>query len=47
MSQQYYDPKDLKDLPNIIEFAVEAGNKFFECYETAYLALIIIPHPKL
>jgi alkylhydroperoxidase/carboxymuconolactone decarboxylase family protein len=35
MSQQYYESDDLRDFPNIGEFAPEAGRKFFEYYETA------------
>jgi len=35
MSQNYYDPKDLKDFPNITEFAPEQGHKFFEYYNQA------------
>lgn len=33
--QQYYEPKDLQDFPNIGEFASESGKKFFEYYGTA------------
>jgi alkylhydroperoxidase/carboxymuconolactone decarboxylase family protein len=32
MSNQYYDPKDLEDLPKITEFAPEAGKRFFAYY---------------
>ena len=35
MNHQYYDPKDLQDIPNIGEFAPEQGKKFFEYYTTA------------
>jgi alkylhydroperoxidase/carboxymuconolactone decarboxylase family protein len=35
MSQQYYEPKDLKDFPNITEHAGDQGEKFFEYYATA------------
>ena len=31
----YYDPKDLADLPNITEWARDQGNKFFEYYGSA------------
>lgn len=32
MSENYYERDDLKDFPNIIEYAPEAGDKFFEYY---------------
>ena len=35
MTQNYYEPKDLKDFPNITEFAPEEGQKFFEYYARA------------
>ena len=35
MSQQYYEPKDLKDFPNITEYAPKEGEKFFEYYAQA------------
>lgn len=35
MSQQYYETDDLRDFPNIDEFAPELGKKFFEYYEKA------------
>jgi alkylhydroperoxidase/carboxymuconolactone decarboxylase family protein len=35
MSQNYYEPEDLKDFPNITEFASEEGRKFFEYYTRA------------
>lgn len=35
MSQNYYEPKDLNDFPNITEFAAEEGGKFFEYYARA------------
>jgi alkylhydroperoxidase/carboxymuconolactone decarboxylase family protein len=35
MSQPYYDAQDLKDFPNITEFAAEEGQKFFEYYAQA------------
>ncbi len=35
MSQNYYEPKDLKDFPNITEYAPEQGNGFFEYYTQA------------
>lgn len=35
MSQNYYDPKDLADFPNIAEYAETPGNKFFEYYGAA------------
>jgi alkylhydroperoxidase/carboxymuconolactone decarboxylase family protein len=35
MTQNYYEPKDLQDFPNIGEFAPEQGEKFFEYYSTA------------
>lgn len=38
MSQQYYEPKDLQDFPNIGEFAPEQGKAFFEYYATATAA---------
>ncbi len=30
MSQHYYEPKDLKDFPNIEEYVSASGEKFFE-----------------
>ncbi len=35
MSQHYYEPKDLKDFPNITEFAPQQGHGFFEYYAQA------------
>ena len=35
MSQHYYDTQDLKDFPNIAEFAEKEGQKFFEYYTQA------------
>lgn len=35
MSQQYYEPSDLQDFPNIGEYAPEQGDKFFEYYTAA------------
>jgi alkylhydroperoxidase/carboxymuconolactone decarboxylase family protein len=35
MSQNYYDAQDLNDFPNIVEFAAEEGQKFFEYYARA------------
>jgi alkylhydroperoxidase/carboxymuconolactone decarboxylase family protein len=35
MSNVYYEPKDLKDFPNITEQAAEQGEKFFEYYTHA------------
>jgi len=35
MPQQYYEPKDLKDFPNITENATPQGEKFFEYYGSA------------
>ncbi len=35
MSDSYYDPKDLRDFPNITEYAKETGDKFFEYYNKA------------
>lgn len=35
MSQNYYDPEDLKDFANIGEFASDPGQKFFDYYGTA------------
>ncbi len=35
MSSAYYEPKDLKDFPNIAEQAPEQGEKFFEYYTQA------------
>lgn len=35
MSQNYYEPKDLNDFPNITEFAEQEGRKFFEYYAQA------------
>ena len=32
MPQNYYEPKDLADFPNIAEFAPEQGNAFFNYY---------------
>jgi len=32
MSNNYYEPKDLADFPNITEYASEQGKKFFEYY---------------
>ncbi len=38
MSQPYYEQSDLEDFPNIGEYAPEAGEKFFEYYNTAISA---------
>lgn len=35
MSSAYYEPKDLKDFPNIVEQATEQGEKFFDYYSRA------------
>jgi len=35
MSQHYYEPKDLKDFPNITEYAPQEGHRFFEYYTQA------------
>ena len=35
MPQQYYEPKDLRDFPNITEHATAQGEKFFEYYASA------------
>ena len=35
MSESYYEPKDLKDFPNITEYATEQGEKFFDYYSQA------------
>ncbi|HNY63932.1 MAG TPA: arsenosugar biosynthesis-associated peroxidase-like protein [Deltaproteobacteria bacterium] len=35
MSENYYEPKDLADFPNITEHASEQGAKFFEYYGKA------------
>ncbi len=35
MPSQYYEPKDLKDFPNITEYAAEEGRKFFDYYSHA------------
>ncbi|KRT34809.1 alkylhydroperoxidase/carboxymuconolactone decarboxylase family protein [Acetomicrobium thermoterrenum DSM 13490] len=35
MSQSYYEQKDLKDFPNIVEYASELGKKFFDYYGAA------------
>src|SRR5208283_5995775 len=35
MSDNYYEPKDLADFPNITEYASEQGKKFFEYYTQA------------
>ncbi|HHO74912.1 MAG TPA: 4-carboxymuconolactone decarboxylase [Deltaproteobacteria bacterium] len=35
MSDNYYDPKDLADFPNITECAPQEGKKFFEYYTQA------------
>ena len=32
MSENYYEKDDLRDFPNIVEYAPEAGDKFFEYY---------------
>jgi len=31
----YYEPKDLADFPNIVEYAGEQGKKFFDYYNSA------------
>lgn len=31
----YYEPKDLADFPNIVEWAPDQGSKFFEYYDVA------------
>jgi alkylhydroperoxidase/carboxymuconolactone decarboxylase family protein len=35
MPQNYYEPKDLADFPNIGEYAAEEGKRFFEYYAQA------------
>ncbi len=35
MPQNYYEPKDLADFPNIGEYAADEGQKFFEYYGKA------------
>ncbi|MDT8271585.1 MAG: arsenosugar biosynthesis-associated peroxidase-like protein [Desulfomonilia bacterium] len=35
MSNNYYEPRDLADFPNITEYAPEEGKKFFEYYARA------------
>ncbi len=35
MTQQYYEPKDLKDFPKITEYAADEGKKFFDYYAQA------------
>lgn len=35
MSQHYYEPEDLKDFPNITEYAPAEGKKFFDYYNQA------------
>ncbi|MHC4232106.1 MAG: carboxymuconolactone decarboxylase family protein [Planctomycetota bacterium] len=35
MNPPYYEPSDLDDFPHIGEYAPEAGEKFFEYYNTA------------
>jgi len=35
MTQQYYEPKDLQDFPNITEQAQEQGDAFFQYYGKA------------
>ncbi len=35
MSNNYYEPKDLADFPNITEYASEQSVKFFEYYTQA------------
>jgi len=35
MPQNYYECKDLKDFPNITEYAAAEGQKFFEYYTQA------------
>jgi alkylhydroperoxidase/carboxymuconolactone decarboxylase family protein len=35
MSGSYYEPKDLKDFPNITEYAPSEGRKFFDYYSQA------------
>lgn len=35
MSENYYEKKDLKDFPNIGEYAPEQGKSFFEYYDVS------------
>ena len=35
MSNNYYEPRNLADFPNITEYASEQGKKFFEYYTQA------------
>ena len=46
MTSQYYEPKDLKDFPNITEDAPEAGNKFFDYYAQATSAGLLTEREK-
>jgi alkylhydroperoxidase/carboxymuconolactone decarboxylase family protein len=31
----YYDTEDLEDFPNIVEFAIDSGKRFFDYYDSA------------
>lgn len=46
MSQSYYEQKDLKDFPNIVEYASDLGNKFFDYYGAATSAGILTEREK-
>ena len=35
MSEAYYERRDLEDFPNIVEYAKEPGEKFFDYYAAA------------
>lgn len=35
MTQNYYEPRDLADFPNITEYAKEQGQKFFDYYSSS------------
>lgn len=35
MTQNYYEPRDLADFPNITEHAQEQGRKFFDYYRAS------------
>lgn len=34
--KKYFDPKDLKNFPKIVEFQKEYGEKFFDWYTTVF-----------
>ncbi len=42
----YYETKDLKDFPNITEYAEAEGNKFFEYYNQATSAGVLSEREK-